>query len=140
MEGDELSVEDTPAPEDIQALRRGLSDFNAAQTGQRGQLISVFLRDDQRRIVGGTHGWTASGWLHTDVLWLKEDIRRKGLGRQVLEATEAEAKRRGCNVAELQTFRFQGPEFYKKNGYTVFAELDQVAVGHHWYFLKKSLS
>jgi hypothetical protein len=57
-----------------------------------------------------------------------------------LEATEAEAKRRGCRFAELETFSFQALDFYKKNGYTVFGELDQVAGGHRWYFLKKSLS
>ena len=140
MDNHQIKVEDKPAPEDIQTLRSGLTDFNAAQTGQRGQFISVFIRDDQGRIVGGAYGWTAFGWLHVDVLWLDEKIRRKGLGRQVLQATEAEAKRRGCQSAKLETFSFQALGFYQKNGYTVFAELDQVAGGHRWYFLKKILS
>jgi GNAT superfamily N-acetyltransferase len=139
MDGYQLKVEDKPVPEDIQVLRRGLSDFNAAQTGQRGQSICVFLRDDPGQIVGGACGWTAFGWLHVDVLWLDENIRRKGFGRQVLEAAEAEAKRRGCKFAKLETFSFQALDFYKKNGYTVFAELDQVAGGYRWYFLKKDL-
>jgi hypothetical protein len=34
----------------------------------------------------------------------------------------------------LETFTFQAPEFYKKNGYIVFAELDQVVGEHRWYF------
>ena len=140
MDSYQITVEDKPAPEDIQVLWRNLREFNFDRTGQRGQSVSVFVRNDEGQIIGGTHGWTAFGCLHIDVLWLREDIRRKGLGRQVLEAAEAEARTRGCKIAKLETFSFQAPEFYKKNGYTVFAELDQVAGGHRWYFLKKNLS
>ena len=139
MNGYQIKVEDE-ASGDIEALCNNLYEFNFSKTGQHGEFISVFVRNDVGQIVGGAHGWTAFSWLHIDVLWLREDIRRKGLGRQVLEATEAEAKRRGCKFAELETFSFQAPEFYKKNGYTVFAELEQVAGEHRWYFLKKDLA
>ena|ERR1041385_3028103 len=139
MDGYQIAVEDNPLTEDIQVLRRNLTEFNLALTGQRGQSICVFIRDDEGKIVGGANGWTAFAWLHTDVLWLREDVRGIGLGTQVLEGVEAEAKGRGCKFAKLETFSFQAPEFYKKNGYTVFAELDQVAGGHRWYFLKKDL-
>jgi GNAT superfamily N-acetyltransferase len=135
----QIKVEDKPAAEDIQVLRRGLSDFNFAQTGLRGQLICVLVRDHEGQIVGGANGWTAFGWLHTDILWLAENLRRKGSGREVLKTIEAEAKKRGCKFAKLETFSFQALDFYKKNGYTVFAELDQVVGDHRWYFLKKDL-
>jgi hypothetical protein len=52
---------------------------------------------------------------------------------------KAEAMRRGCKFVKLETFSFQAWDFYKKNGYTVFAELDQVVGDHRWYFLKKDL-
>ena len=87
--------------------------------------------------MGGAQGWAALGWLHIEILWLREDLRGEGLGRQVLEATEAEAKRRGCKFSKLETFSFQAPEFYKKNGYAVFAELE--AGEHCWYFMRKDL-
>ncbi len=140
MTGYQIKVEDKPAPQDIQLLFRNLNEYNFAKTGQRGQFISVFVRDDEGQIIGGAQGWTAFEWLHIDVLWLKESLRGKGVGRQLMEATEAEAKRRGCKYAKLETFSFQAPEFYKRNGYTVFAELDEIAGEHHWYFMKKNLS
>ena len=140
MDSYQIKVEDKPAPEDIQVLWHNLSEFNFARTGQGGQSVSVFVRDDAGQTIGGTHGWTAFGCLHIDVLWLKEDIRRKGLGRRVLEAAEGEAKGRGCKFAKLETFSFQAPEFYKKSGYIVFAELDKIAGGRPWYFLKKNLA
>ena len=139
MNGYQIKVEDKPTADDIQVLWRNLRQFNFAQTGQRVHFTTVFVRDDGGQIVGGAHGWTAFGWLHVEVLWVREDLRGKGLGRQVLAAAEAEAKRRGCKFAKLETFSLQAPEFYRKNGYIVFAELDQVAGGHRWYFLKKDL-
>jgi GNAT superfamily N-acetyltransferase len=139
MNSYEIRIEDKAAPEDLQALWRNLYEFNVVQTGQHGQFISVFLRDSEGQIVGGAHGWTAFGWLHIDVLWLREDLRRKGMGRQVLEATEQEAKKRGCKFAELETFSFQALGFYQRNGYTIFGELGHIAGEHRWYFLKKDL-
>jgi GNAT superfamily N-acetyltransferase len=135
----EIRIEDKVAPQDLEALWQHLYKFNFGQTGQRGQFISCFLRDRKGQILGGAHGWTAFGWLHIDVLWLTEDLRRKGLGRRVLEVTEQEARRRGCKFAELDTFSFQSLGFYLKSGYTVFGELDNIAGEHRWYFLKKEL-
>ncbi len=53
MDSYQIKVEDKPAPDDIQALRRNLSEFNLVQTGQGGRhFISVFVRDDEGQIVG----------------------------------------------------------------------------------------
>jgi GNAT superfamily N-acetyltransferase len=89
--------------------------------------------------LGGAHGWTGWNWLHVDALWLREDVRHKGYGKRLLLVTEAEAIKRGCRYAELQTFSFQARGFYEKLGYKVFAQLDDFADVHKWYFLKKDL-
>src|SRR4051812_23821203 len=93
MDSYQIKIEENTFIEDIQALRRNLSEFNFTQTAQRGQHITVFIRDGEAQIVGGCDGWTAYGWLHIDVIWLRENLRGKGLGRQVLEAAETESKR-----------------------------------------------
>jgi GNAT superfamily N-acetyltransferase len=98
------------------------------------------MRDGEGNIVGGSHGWISLGWLHIDVLWLKQDIRRKGLGRQILGAIGGEAKRKGCRFSELDTLSFQALDFYLKCGYTIFGELDQLDGNHRRYFLKKTLN
>src|SRR5262249_10165584 len=107
----QIKVEENAAPEDIQSLFRSLNEFNLSKTGDHGQFITLLVRDTEGRIVGGAYGWTALEWLHLDVLWLKENLKGKGAGRQLLEATEAEAKTRGCKFAKLETFSFQAPEF-----------------------------
>jgi GNAT superfamily N-acetyltransferase len=140
MDEYKLTIEDDPNAADIRFLKRNLYEYNVSKTGIRdGKLVSIFLRDRARQIVGGVHGWTALQWLHVDVLWLREDARGKGHGRRLLLAAEQEAVCRGCRYAELETFSFQAPEFYLKLGYVVFGVLDGIAGKHKWYFLKKDL-
>jgi ribosomal protein S18 acetylase RimI-like enzyme len=135
-----ITIEHNPPEEDIRLLWNGIGKYNFSQTGLRAQLISVFLRNEQRELIGGAHGWTAYGWLHIRVLWLREDQRQRGWGTRLLQATEAEAIKRGCRHSHLETYSFQALGFYQKNGYRVFGELENVAGDHKWYFLKKDLS
>lgn len=134
-----ITIEDDPPAEDVRRVWDGLAEYNFSQTGLKGRLISVFLRNEQHQIIGGTHGWTAYGWLHIRALWLREDQRHKGWGTRLLLATEAEAMKRGCRYSYLETFSFQALGFYQKNGYRVFGDLDKVAGDHKWYFLRKDL-
>lgn len=134
-----ITIEDDPPVDDVRPLWEGLDQYNFSQTGLEGQLISVFLRNEQHQVIGGANGWTAFGWLHIRVFWLREDQRQKGWGTRLLQATEAEAVKRGCRYSQLETFSFQALGFYQKNGYRVFGELEKVAGDHKWYFLKKDL-
>jgi hypothetical protein len=45
----------------------------------------------------------------------------------------------GCRKSWLDTFSFQAPGFYEKNGYVVFGELSEYSPGHKRYFLRKRL-
>jgi len=134
-----ITIEDDPPVKDVRLLWDGLDQYNFSQTGLEGQLISVFLRNEQNEAIGGAHSWTAFGWLHIRALWLREDQRQRGWGIRLLQATEAEAVKRGCRYSQLETFSFQALGFYQKNGYRVFGELENVAGDHKWYFLKKDL-
>ncbi len=135
-----ITIEDNASVNDLRVIWSGLDQYNVAQTGLEGRLITVFLRNEEREVVGGAHGWTAFGWLNIRALWLREDQRRKGWGTRLLRATEAEAVTRGCRHAHLDTFSFQALGFYQKNGYRIFGELDDVAGKHQWYFLRKELA
>ncbi len=65
--------------------------------------------------------------------------RRHGLGSRLLAEAEAEALRRGCRMAWLDTFDFQARMFYERHGYTVFGELGGLPNGHCRHFMSKRL-
>ena len=89
--------------------------------------------------MGGLVGETFWDWLHVDLLWVAEELRGRGYGSRLLAAAEAEAVRRGCGHAYLETLGFQAPDFYRARGYRVFGELADFPPGHTRYFMRKSL-
>ncbi len=122
----------------IQAIREGLHQYNLAATGRAdGKRLALVLRDDNGEIIGGLLAELYWDWLHVSVLWLREDHRRQGHGRRLLQLAEQEALKHGITRAHLETGSFQALPFYQKHGYEVFAELPDKPKGHTWYYLKK---
>jgi len=74
--------------------------------------------------VGGLLGYTYWDFLAVDILWLHEELRGQGVGTQLLQTAEQEAIARGCHQAHLDTFEFQAPGFYEKQGYQCWGVLD----------------
>jgi hypothetical protein len=52
---------------------------------------------------------------------------------------EAEAIRRGCHGAFLDTFSYQARPFYEKLGYEVFGTLEDYPPGHQRFYMRKRL-
>ncbi|MPM66635.1 hypothetical protein SDC9_113545 [bioreactor metagenome] len=74
-----------------------------------------------------------------DFLWVDEDKRGRGLGRVLVNHLEDVAERSGCVVIWLNTFEFQGPEFYKRMNYELFGTLEKCINGYSQYFFRKAL-
>lgn len=98
------------------------------------------IRDNRGTLIAGIRA-TLYCWgiLYTDVLWVDEEHRHRGLGALLLRNLEKEAKKRGCTLSHLDTFDFQGKAFYEKLGYEIFGILNECPPGHERYFLKKAL-
>lgn len=75
--------------------------------------------------------------LYIDVLWVKEEYRKEGLGSKILNEIEKVAKDKGCYLIHLDTFDFQAKDFYIKHGYDIFGILDECPQRHKRYFMKK---
>lgn len=136
----QIVMEENPNPADIRAIREGLRVFNQQFVpGDDYRPVTILLRGVDQTVVGGLLGATNWGWLHVDILWLDEPARNQGLGSQLLAAAEKEALQRGCRHIHLDTMDFQALVFYKKCGYTIWGELEDMPAGHRCYFLQKSL-
>ncbi|EPS52323.1 acetyltransferase [Clostridium botulinum A1 str. CFSAN002368] len=75
--------------------------------------------------------------IYIDVLWIKEEYRKDGLGTKLLKEVEKIAKEKDCHLIHLDTFDFQAKDFYIKHGYEIFGILDQCPENHKRYFMKK---
>ncbi|MDU3583217.1 GNAT family N-acetyltransferase [Clostridium butyricum] len=98
------------------------------------------------RVIVDTYGDIIAGinskmycWncLYIDVLWVKEEYRKEGLGSKILNEIEKVAKDKGCYLIHLDTFDFQAKDFYLKHGYDIFGILDECPQRHKRYFMKK---
>lgn len=143
MTARELRIEVTGAPEAdaLECVSQGLIEFNRGDVGpSEKKVLAVFLRSGrEKKVVGGLIGYTAWGWLYVQQLWLDEPFRGKGHAASLLNEAEAEAVRRGCKAAWLDTFNPHAFRAYQRQGYEVFGELPQFPAGRTRYFLRKEL-
>ena len=68
---------------------------------------------------------------------LQAFLRERDTGR--ISRTEGEAQRRGCRFAYVETYSFQGPRFYERNGCSVFGRLAGFSGDHVLFYMRKDL-
>jgi GNAT superfamily N-acetyltransferase len=121
-------------------LWRGLVQFNRQNAGPLAYSRKVIgARDAKGRLLGGVI--LQSYWRETyvELLWLSAKARRGGLGTELIAFAEREARRRGSRIIHLNTYSFQAPAFYEKQGYTRFGALSGSPRGKSRYFYFKPL-
>lgn len=127
------------------AIYVGITRYNHSQVPltQKERFVPIRKKivDDQGHIIAGClaemYCWHIV-WV--DVLWVDEPYRKQGLGSQLLQAVEDDARRAGCELIHLDTFDFQAKDFYLRHGYEVFGILEDCPKGHCRYNLKKTLT
>jgi GNAT superfamily N-acetyltransferase len=118
----------------------GIHQYNVQKAGEpQGQQICFLLLSPEQELVGGLIGETHWGWFYINLLFVKEELRGRGYGHQLLTQAEEEAKKSGVTKAYLDTFSFQAPEFYKQHGYEVIGEMKDFPPGHTRYYMTKQL-
>lgn len=103
--------------------------------------LHVWALDASGELAGGLVGHTWTTWLHIIHLWVDERHRGAGLGTRLLAEAECVARQgRGCTAARLETWDFQAPEFYRKQGYDVVCVIPDYPPGITEYTMTKRLS
>jgi GNAT superfamily N-acetyltransferase len=85
--------------------------------------LALFEGDEQGGIVAGLSGFTWAGWLEIKFVWVREDLRCVGRGRELVQAAKAEAWARGCERVWLDSYSFLAPASEQRLGYEVFGVL-----------------
>ena len=135
-----IGIEENAEAKDVAIVREGLDQYNLPYAGDGDyQELVILLRDETNSVIGGLLGCTYWGYLNVQVLWVEEGHRNKGKGKELLNAAEQEAIRRGCQYATLDTHSFQALSFYQKLGYAIVGELEELPPGYSRYLLRKVL-
>ena len=99
--------------------------------------LNLYVEDEHGEIMAGLVAETFGNWLEIEYLFVKEDLRGQGIGSQLLHQAESEAKKRNCRFAFVNTYQFQAPAFYQKQGYKgVFTLKDYPYTGQRHYYKK----
>lgn len=99
--------------------------------------LNLYVEDDSGEVLAGLVAETFGNWLEIEYLFVKEDLRGQGIGSQLLQRAESEAKKRNCHYVFVNTYQFQAPAFYQKHGYQeVFTLKDYPCTGQRHYYQK----
>ncbi len=92
----QLAVEDEPEEAALEVLPHALEDFNESRWPRHApwRPLGIFIRDGGT-IVAGLSGETYSGWLFIKYLWVRDDLRSRGVGRELIAQAEARALEHG---------------------------------------------
>lgn len=121
-------------------LIEGVRRFNDGILGvERSRSLAALARDEHGDVVAGVSGRTLYGWFLIHVVWVREDLRGTGLGARLMAMAEAEAIRRGCTGAQVDTVTFQAPGFYSKLGYREVGTVEDFPPGYRRHFFAKQL-
>lgn len=135
-----IQVETEDHQQTAEFLSKKIVEFNRQHWGKtQKHPLSVCYRNEQNQILAGGSGATFGNWLMIERLWVDDSLRGQGIGQQLLDAMEQEAKSRNCQFAFLDTLEFQAKGFYEKNGYQVQAEQEHYPLTGSRYYLMKIL-
>ena len=99
--------------------------------------LNLYVEDEHGEIMAGLVAETFGNWLEIEYLFVKEDLRGQGIGSQLMQQAESEAKKRNCRFAFVNTYQFKAPAFYQKQGYKeVFTLKDYPYIGQRHYYQK----
>ncbi len=136
-----LVVERSGKSEASRDLWRGLIRFNRQHTGAiRYKRTVLTIRGDKARLLGGLilqSYWRES---YIELLWVSARARAAGLGARLIQEAERHARRHGSVLMHLNTYSFQAPGFYEKQGYRRFGSITGSPKGRSRYFYVKRIA
>lgn len=102
--------------------------------------IELVIKKNDDKVIGGILAGVGC-WcgLEISTLWVEKKFRMMGIGTKLLLQTETLAIKKGAVISILDTFDFQAKDFYLKNGYSIFGEIENFPPGHKRYYLQKRL-
>ena len=101
--------------------------------------IQIGIEEDGKLVAGLDACITAFKILYVSTVFVDEKYRKKGYGKILIEEMEKRAKKIGVNTIRLDTFSWQGKEFYEALNYEVVGSYKNNTDGYAEYFFLKRI-
>ena len=126
--------------EQAEDIEERLEDFDESYiTYKMDGEIQIGIEDDGKLVAGLDACITNFKILYVSTVFVDEEYRRKGLGARLMREMEKRAAAMGVNMIRLDTYDWQGKEFYETLGYECVGHYENKEDGFSEYFYLKSL-
>lgn len=127
-------VERDMTPVELKRMNKGF-DENAIDNGvvPQGDQRFGYVAMDGEKFIGCVsclaykNGDQFNGWCFLTDLFVEKEYRLQGIGAKLLQMLEKKLLQHGITHAWTWTAGYEAPKFYKKQGYDIFAEME------NWY-------
>jgi len=128
----------TPSEAEINFLTHKINQENPKYESARP--FGFFKKNKEGIILAGCNGFIMFGSIYTDQLWVDNDHRDKGLGKQLMSHVHDLGRKSDCVIATVQTMNFQNAlSFYIKLGYEIDYQRKGYVKNASCYFLSMKL-
>lgn len=125
------------SPADLDAIREGVILHGRQETqGSDARDIACGLYEDGV-LIAGVWGRTEFQRLYINYLWVAAERRGEGLGGELLRQVEAQALKRGCVDALIETLLDEAAAVFEHLGYACIAHLHDYVPGFTRHTLLK---
>lgn len=99
-------------------ITRALDEFDEARSNlnMEGQ-VTIGIEENGELVAGIDAEMTVFHIMYVSTVFVSEEYRRKGYGKILMDEMEKRAKAFGANMIRLDTFDYQGKDFYDALGY-----------------------
>ncbi|NDV00930.1 GNAT family N-acetyltransferase [Pseudoroseicyclus tamaricis] len=115
-------------------------DTHAAGHGMSFESEEIVMEAwDGETWAGGIDAIFGKAWVFVKLLAVADGRRGQGVGTKLLAAVEEEARTRGLTGIWLDTFAFQAPAFYRREGFEEIGSIPEYFAGQSRHFFQKRL-
>lgn len=131
-------IPESPAPDQKSAyLHEKLVESGQALGSEELQTFLFSIHSDGGEMIAACKGEIAFQSARISEIWVDPNQRGKGLGKQLLSATEEYVSQKNCTRIHLETRSELARKLYEKVGFRVFGKLDNYDGNIPFYYLEK---
>ena len=124
---DDFYITDRVPKQELEILHEGLRAYVDQYVGdeKKGIVVRLTAKDPSGNVVGGLFAWTTIHNLLIEVVWVDQEFRGLGLGKQLMmQAISIAKQKNNCIAALICPMSFHSPTFFIKMGFKEFGHSD----------------